>query len=115
MAEVKAWQSALTLIATVLVSNGGQFAMGSDTRKTANESYEMGRACREMLEASRERETSLFNELRECIRECSHAQSDHVIGSLSNEPLLISEGLMVEMETSTDNWDRMFLSLENHE
>lgn len=120
MAEVKAWQTAIGIIATVLATNGGQFALGKDTRQTANESYAMGKACREMLEASRARETSLFNELRECIRECSHVSSDHVAENLSNEDMLISDLsngplLVSESELQSSNWERMFLSLENHE
>lgn len=91
MAEVASWQAALGIIATVLVTNGGQFAMGGDTRKTASESVLMGAACREMLEASRAREESLFKELLSCARECTHVQSEHVAGMNASFDSLLEE------------------------
>ncbi len=74
------WMVILAIItaATNAISNTGQFKLGEDTRNTASESAEMGAACRSLLAASTSEAASLRKELRECIRECTHVQSDHI-------------------------------------
>ncbi len=106
------WIGAVT--ALLAITNGGQF-MGTTKPAQIAESEAIL-----MQEAYRDDLKECHAQLRECYKECTHTSRDHVTGSMEGpwtEGVLatLTPELEIEAEQESNSWERMFLSLENHE